>query len=482
MMQGAEQYSSDKESRTINIGIDLGTSSTKVIYQVIELAPGKNAFVFDFGFKSDDFPLMTLPSIVAMDSGRLYFGDEAYRRKDSAEAVFNSFKMCLACFRRITSCKNCRSIGLSDFKKGFYDNSQYHINACDATIFYLAYVMRIVTDHLKSRYNPRFQIDFYYNICFPLNFLDQSKSFFEWTINYAREIKNYIEQGMRLKKAYDVLEQTYGQSPNLPGKESKKVFLIEETRAAMHSIVKSGYLESGLYSVVDVGASTSDLSFFRYSDMDTTENPLSFYANHSCLLGGNDFDIAIYKHICSADMNGKPNSELMYDIRAAKEQLQNQERFNIPQLNIDWDVRKLLTICRDVLNALHSQYSKILREDAFEKEPILHTWNCLKILLIGGGSQWPFLKGLLGKSPFLDRRDDWQPTFPEITIPDNLNLADQPMQAYEFKKNFIYFYVAHGLSYFYLDIIKSVYPENVPPFIPPEIRVEQPDRDELYPP
>ena len=36
-----------KEHRTINVGIDLGTNSTKVIYQIVELAGAgeKNAFI-----------------------------------------------------------------------------------------------------------------------------------------------------------------------------------------------------------------------------------------------------------------------------------------------------------------------------------------------------------------------------------------------------------------------------------------------------
>ena len=56
----------EKERRTINIGIDLGTNSTKVIYQIVELAGSgeKNAFIFDFNNDIKSFPPCTLPSNV----------------------------------------------------------------------------------------------------------------------------------------------------------------------------------------------------------------------------------------------------------------------------------------------------------------------------------------------------------------------------------------------------------------------------------
>ena len=191
------------ENRTINVGIDLGTHSTKVIYQIIEHAgpDAKNAYVFDFGTDLNEYPPYTYPSLVTINNGQLFFGDNAYQNMNNAEAKFTSFKMCVACYWGYIPCKSCQRIGSSDFLRGEFSYNGLNLNAYEVAIFYLAYVLKMIHTDCLKKYQDNYQLTFYYNVSFPLNYLEIQKKrrYFEWLILYAEEIKSEIFQGINLK-------------------------------------------------------------------------------------------------------------------------------------------------------------------------------------------------------------------------------------------------------------------------------------------
>ncbi len=476
--------SNSKEIRTFNVGIDLGTNSTKIIYQIIESPLTENAYVYGFNSIISDFPPYSFPSIVILESNRFYFGDEAYLRKDYASAIFSSFKMCLACYKNIIRCKNCKSHGISSFSNGICEINWRKINAAVITLLYLAHVMGQVTKFIQKSYKDQFELKFFYNISFPLEFLSAQKKFFSGIAYYAEKLKDEVEQGISINEVIQILKEVKNKSTPHIKNEARRVHVIEETRAAMHSFINSGYLPEGLYAIVDIGASTTDISFFRYAGSNRPDPFFAFYADQSHLLGGDDFDRTIMNRVRNVCKNTRDisSAELLYKIRQAKHSIINNEaKFILPQFDIFWSFDEIEQICNVLLNTLHQKFSKTLREKAIEKEKVLKRWNNLNIILIGGGSEWQNLSNTFLRSPFFGNQAKWKPTFPTPTIPDNLNTDEARINPYELRKNFQYFYVAHGLSYFYQDITEIYPPKEVPEFEPPQIIEERPDRDELYP-
>src|SRR3970040_2189133 len=84
--------------RILNIGIDYGTSTTKVC---IRESLGEMEDVKTFPVNLDDSNPGTWqlldPSVLIIDSGRLYFGTEAQRRNSSKAVTLPYLKVCLAC-------------------------------------------------------------------------------------------------------------------------------------------------------------------------------------------------------------------------------------------------------------------------------------------------------------------------------------------------------------------------------------------------
>src|SRR5262245_22058796 len=66
-----------KQDLQVNVGIDFGTSSTKVIFTDQEFMP---RYVCAFRDNPEGYPPVRFPSAVRVVDGKVYFGDEAERR------------------------------------------------------------------------------------------------------------------------------------------------------------------------------------------------------------------------------------------------------------------------------------------------------------------------------------------------------------------------------------------------------------------
>src|SRR5690242_16661000 len=84
-----QTVAAEKQDLQVNVGIDFGTSSTKVIFTDRQFVP---RHVCSFPDNPAGYPPVCLPSSVRVAGGRVYFGDEAERRGDGV--AYRSFKMC----------------------------------------------------------------------------------------------------------------------------------------------------------------------------------------------------------------------------------------------------------------------------------------------------------------------------------------------------------------------------------------------------
>ena len=466
-----------KRKRNFIIGIDFGTNSTKVIYQIDGL-PSKNAFVFCFNEEIDGTPYCAIPSAVSIYEGRVYFGKKAIQLRQNKSLYFSSFKMCLGCFFKITKCKKCDVLGFSRFRYGEIDITDLGIKLTAPIIsaFYLAYIMNTIKQTIFKKYGTKFEPQYYFNVSMPLNFLEKAKDEFINIIYIAEKMSSFIMQGIELKFIYEEYKRNSSEVDDL--KKKNNCFIVEETRAAMKSVISAGYYETGKYGVIDIGASTTDISIFHFGGADEIEKKFFYYADKCYLIGGDDFDLEILNNL---KIGTQVTAQNIYAIRLAKEQLLVKNKFVLNEHEINYDIEKILEICKPLFDRIHNNFSETIRLYAFEKEPVLSRWKQINIIFIGGGSQWPYLREKFKEPPFYGDFNDWNPNFAEINFPDNINLEESDVNPYKIKQYFLYYYVAHGLSYPIFDIYEAVYSESVPPLRRVEIQIERTDRDELYP-
>ncbi len=472
----------EKEIRTINVGIDLGTSSTKVIYQIVELAGAgqQNAFIFDFGDNPEIYPPLTLPSYVIVHDEKYYFGLEAYLKMEISEAEFTSFKMCVACLMGITKCKKCNQYQTNSFDRGIFSYKEIEINAYDIMLFYLAYVMGIVCESLNKKYGDHFRLIYSYNVSFPLNYLQKKENnkLLEKLVFWAEDLKDIVHQGIPVKMAADALIKTYNRKSYLPKIEEKCTFVFSETIVTMHSFRVSATHDDGLYAIIDIGAGTTDISFFRLGESKGVDPLFSIYFDQSHNIGGDNFDQTLLDYLMIKFKNEILNfSNFLEVIKSAKQKMSDQNLFIITNFSLEWGLRKFQDICSENYVQLRNAFRET-RCCAFKKEQDWKRWENINILIIGGGSKLPYIKDPIYNTDI--PHFDWKPTFPDLQLPDNLDIVGSNISKNKLKDIFYYFYTAHGLSYHFDEYERSHYPDTVSNFRPKKIYRNFVDIDDQY--
>src|SRR4051794_21637679 len=72
-----QSVAKESQKLPVNVGIDFGTSSTKVIFTDRHFMP---RYVCAFRDNPDGYPPVCFPSAVRVVDGKVYFGDQAERR------------------------------------------------------------------------------------------------------------------------------------------------------------------------------------------------------------------------------------------------------------------------------------------------------------------------------------------------------------------------------------------------------------------
>lgn len=450
--QNIPKNQAERQERTLNIGIDMGTDSTKCVYQIIE--HGK-AHVFNFNVNNKNYPAYALPSIITIMDNKLFFGDE--NKSTEAGAIsFTSFKMCIACFKEIIDCKECSKKGVNSLNEGQFNCEEYQLNAYDLCIIYLAYIINIVTSQLNLKYRKKFILHHIYNFSFPTNYLDRNKEYFDKMVFIAEKISGSIVKGVDFNEAKKILTNAKKSSINSTIEVEKNVFVVPETSAAMQSFKESNYLDRGIYSVIDVGAGTTDISIFRLDDSDER---LVYYADESHLIGGDDFDLKIKESLTQSEVVISLTS-----IKYAKNELHKNNELRISNLK-PIKIDDLTSIVYDLKKTIQRKFSETLRLKAYPKyQEVSHFLN-VKIIPIGGGSKFPGITKVLKIYPFFGS-GTWKPEIVEPELPDNLVMDDETINEYTLIKEFRHYSVAHGLSYLIDDILQTIPPSKVDHFKP----------------
>lgn len=440
------QEQSRMRVQQVNIGLDFGTSTTKVIARLDR--PGGSQGEFHILAPPDSSGSVLFPSTIALDESTLLFGAAAEKSPSVAKA--RSFKMNLPIEAGL-QIENWRQ----RFRLG-----DTGLSAEDATTLYLAWVLNQSQCRLKELLGGAGQ-ECTVNAAAPLDQLNRDPkliSLFHRIMFRGLRLAPSAKMPWRLSDARACLEQI-AQLP-VPEATESPITVIPETHAAMTAYMLRPGQEKGLFACVDVGAGTTDVAFFWFHSTDGIPEAC-YYGARSGYVGLDDIDFSL----------GEKHAMSPGDVRRQREQR---------QIKIDIQNRKTC----EVLGRIYKEYSRGFgaaydrcRGEARWVDSAGHAKYIL--CLIGGGAVVPEVTRELRKAlPHL-RMSGVLVDQPEI--PGNLPVVLGPSRRLPVNRVAPYeqplLLLAYGLAHRPVDI--PIYDPDAE-FSVHQVIAELPDRDERY--
>lgn len=481
--QAASRPKGAKEKRHFNVGIDFGTSGTKVVYRD---QVGNKAWVHSFDHELKEYPPIVLPSTIRVVAGTMLLGAEA--EKETTGMAFRSFKICMACqcgSFKDTDCnlhydQKYHSRSDKAFRVPFGNGQTARVTPLMLGAFYLAYVIKTVRDHIKKEFEHDYDLQLTYNMCIPLDYLEEhsTKQDFLRTLFFAEKLADYIDNKCEIGYAmerYTEIDRAYAE---IPSQEERNTFAQPESLSAVMSYATSRIADEGLYAIIDVGAGTSDCSVFRL--VDHGGRKLVVYSANTYPIGCDAVDNNILNWLISegylSDGQGvNLKNTLLHRVRGLKERVSGQPiRIKTPNGTASIDEETFGSLAEPVGDDIFKAYRKT-GKIAYEKEKWADRWKENSLFLIGGGTQIPVIRKKLQEKPadivktihhrHLEVPEDlWAPKGLNHLIGDHFYLLA----------------VAYGLSYHPAAWPEVHPPTDVGPMDASPPTKEIPDHEEVY--
>jgi hypothetical protein len=384
-----EKFRPKKKIINIQVGLDFGTSATKIAYSQVG---GRFVRAVIFNHWLPNYPVFALPSVIAFDNqDRLLIGIDAAKHlldKPWQEGVQRS--------KMIVAGKYDPSFRESQTEQAFHQYLEIHKKDPAAytperlTAIYLAYAMRQARNALKTA--PEYQnydLDIAFNICMPIDHLENNKvkPVFENIFAWAEAIEAGWPQN---DKSPDLLELS-GHTENSVsfGHPEARVFAIPEAVAEIVSYRFSLQQTPGLHAVIDFGAGTTDVSIFNLSLRDEFQELKDYwYSARNIPWGMVKIEQALAEMMVAylrtgRVLSGNTLAELLSSLESTgafpldeslKQAMRDQVKAKFKEL---WESRDYK------VKAWGSAYGKLKRQLA---------WENVKIFVGGGGSTAPYVK------------------------------------------------------------------------------------------
>lgn len=319
--------------------------------------------------------------------------------------------------------------------------------ASSISCLFLAYVFREVEDQLIRKYRNE-SLHMVWNVGCPLDHLDATGRRGEWekmtgaAMELRAKVRNPTDRSLVAEAARLIQHFT------VPPQEVRNYFVQPEGLAAVKAFLESPHAEPRTYAIIDVGAGTTEVSFFFNGRM-TTEpgQPYrpSYLADSTEAVGGSKIDMELAQvWQCSIEV-----------ARQRKETTRNASPV----------VSAIREICR--------QYERTCGEIIRRRKLVSPYDMRFKLFIIGGGGRLDSLQRALVQTGLPE------PFFREALLqlkpPRKLKLHS------ELEENYDLFANACGLA---SSLGWEYYPPSEVPAMSDSVfrtAVPRPDRDELYP-
>lgn len=441
-----------RDTAYLQVGIDFGTSSTKIVYSQLGRAVA-HAICFDH--KLPHYPDYCVPSVAAVGkSGKLLLGIEAARMlvNERWDKGFQRFKVIVAgnCDEQFMDKVTCSTfVSYRDSCKGLDGN----FVAERLTAIYLAYIINLTRNHIKNLPEYRnMDVDVTFNICMPIDHIENDlvRKQFENIFNWAEAIElNWQEKGDSL----DILKASYECEGTTP-KPTSRVFAVPEAVAEVASYFSSLLRQEGLHAVVDFGAGTTDVSIFRLAG--TAGEMVSYwYAARNIPRGTANVERIVAEHLAATD--GERGCSYRDVVR------------KISRINEDKSLSE--SINREVYDLWKSDEYKRTWAAAYNHLKKQTKWEKVQVFTCGGGAGLPHIKDTFS-IPWWDNLHVKYPVV-DLPKPDNYD----PGQS---NAPFSRMAVAYGLSIPKPKLDRYKLPKEVDDQTPDDPPVRVLDHEEMY--
>jgi hypothetical protein len=432
----------ERSTRRIHLGIDYGTSWSKIVLRDYEAPEGDVSWVVAPSDPEGDRPPLRFPSIVAMNEGRLWFGWEAERRRKSQGAsTFTSLKVRMA---------------LPDAFRGRPVELPQDLDARDLATLTVAYLVeeseRAATNYAKQIHaTPKLSM----TIGAPMAELN-SKVLRDQFANLAREAFSIVRSracvlrdGLLLEDAKRLLATARDELSGVPVRDHR-VWVRSEVEAALLWPFRSPGVGTGLYAAVDVGAGTTDASFFRITEEHVDgrwqKRGLAIFGAASGPPGVDAIDAAL----------ARPGED--------PASLRMRENERLSSQGVDASVL-------EALREIRATYQRAFGR-AYEKDKRSAAWFPYGLFAFGGGAQIHQLRDGLEQRAW--KQLDGDPELIQLSVPHDLHVkGDRGLLA---DGSFL---VAYGLSFFRADVPQARTPDEVKPFDPKAFAADDSEVDAL---
>ena len=396
------------KQRLYHLGLDWGTSTTKLILRDYEQ---NNAFVIVPDGLLESY---LYPSTIVIHEGRVFFGGKAEQRRKTAEKTFDALKGSIYDLVRNDG--------------DILEDIQEKENLATLYLTHIIYTGMIFAEKHAER--DRAEALMGMTLGVPAEELEQSslKDLYYRMVRCAYKLaidNGYDPQGRTLTEAMAELK-TVSESIKQQLRGSGFIsWLRPELAAAMYWGMQSPKIEEDLYTCIDIGAWTTNVSYFRIRSTGgyRTKDAISFYGGAT----GGPGVITLLKKI--SDDQGKHYTEL----------IGREEQFLLPQRY------------ESLIEAFQKECFKVHQRGfhaAYAKHPTQSAWDGqLSVMVVGGGSKIGSVKNFFCETcPY----EGWQLGLPvpDLGVPSDLfNFPAQGIIPREpFSGDYTFLLVAYGLS------------------------------------
>jgi hypothetical protein len=237
--------------RTLVVGVDFGTSSTKVVWQDLS----ENYFELFRWQERKGLESVLFPSTVCVRAGTLIFGRSGPLDGD---VWLPSIKLCVLCSTNPSVCRCDGSV--AKYGQIQLPRMICPLSAAAVGSLFLAYVFQQVEQHLKETF-PNDEVFLIWNVGCPMDHLDatDSKSSWEKMVGVAMQLRGRVSNPAKI----ELLNEANELLRNYVPPSDRNFFIQPEGMAAVKAFLESPRgPEEKTYAIVDVGAGTTEVSFF----------------------------------------------------------------------------------------------------------------------------------------------------------------------------------------------------------------------------
>lgn len=415
--------------RRIHIGIDYGTSWSKLVFRDYEAPRGDAARIVRPRDATDGTSLQ-FPSLVTLLDDRLWFGWEAERRRMTPSATaYTSVKVRMA------------------MPDAFYGRHTPLPADCDAQSLAILTVLYLVQEADRAAVNyassigcrPRLSMTMgapmsnLNDVAYRMLFVDVVRAASDLLRSAGLDLSDGIPRADGAALAQEALARVRRRPVS-----DWRTWVRSEVESALLVPFMSPAVADGLFAAIDIGAGTTDASFFRitpqFRDGTWHKHGLAIFGAHS----------------------GPPGVDAVDSALARPEEDPTALRMRENEIIGQRGVSKELS---DAFDKIFGVYAESFSR-AYQKDRRLDKWSPFDLFVFGGGARIGELRSRLAERPRSGLASD--PRVLPLTVPPDLR-SEQGDELGERGDPFI---IAYGLSFIRADVPEAATPEEVPGFDP----------------